>query len=228
MDGSNSSLDLRILRCEAHGSSSPWHTVGRTIKHFHISLTFQRSGSMVGALKSCCIYTVWVFPEQFKGCACIIYQWGSRLSQSYTLLLQIVILFVENPSLSILGVACYSFYIMKFGEVGPVLEALVSIGRPLLMHPWAFFFPDLNTLIFSLFNVFRKTTEDETHLRISLIAFQIPLPDSSVTDFLRSRDLKIDTFLSKTCMREDLVWLTIFLLASSAFLPLRPCHQVSD
>lgn len=62
------------------------------------------------------------------------------------------------------------------------------------MHPWAFFFLGLNTLIFSLFNVFSKTPEDETHLRISLIAFQGCLPDSSVTDFLRSGDPSIETF----------------------------------
>lgn len=83
---------------------------------------------------------------------------------------------------------------MKSGVLGPVYDALVHFGRPLLMHPRAFFFPELNTLIFSLFNDLSKTTEDETHLRISLIAFQIPHPDSSVTDFLWSMDQKVETF----------------------------------
>lgn len=65
------------------------------------------------------------------------------------------------------------------------------------MHPRAFFFPGLNTLIFSLFNVFSKTPEDETQLRISLIAFQGPLPDSSVTDFLWSWHRNIETFCTR-------------------------------
>lgn len=67
------------------------------------------------------------------------------------------------------------------------------------MHPCAFFFPGLNTLIFSLFNVFSKTPEDETHLRISLIAFQGCLPDSSVTDLLRPRGPENRDFLSQVC-----------------------------
>lgn len=90
----------------------------------------------------------------------------------------------------------------------------------------AFFFPELNALIFSLFNDFSKTTEDETHLWISLIAFQIPLPDSSVTDFLRSGDWKIETFCLQT--GEDLVQLLTFSLTPSAFLPSKPFWQASN
>lgn len=69
-------------------------------------------------------------------------------------------------------------------------------------------------MIFSLFNVFSKTPEDETHLRISLIAFQSSLPDSSVKDFLWSGRWKIETFYPRFA-REKLLYgypLSFFLL----------------
>lgn len=212
------------IRREAHGSSSLWYTVGKIIKH--LSFPWPLRGQAAWRVPKSQLHVCWALPEQFIRLRLHHQPVGIRNFTVIYLAVGESNFICRKPiSFNIRSCQLVFLYYEIWWERSCV-RCFSTLWKTLANTARAFFFPELNALIFSLFNDFSKTTEDETHLWISLIAFQIPLPDSSVTDFLRSRDWKIETFCLQT--GEDLVQLLTLGLTPSAFLPSKPFWQASN